>query len=128
MAAGLHEVQDQDPAARPNVAGGHAMLTAYRMTRAALAKQAVLMADDPNGERFTIEKVNQALNDALLELALDVRLIVEKLTIHMQEKQHLYEIHPRVKGAGRRPAGYPVRSVYDVTTDAALVPYTTALH
>ena len=42
------------------------MLTAYRMTRAALAKQALLMADDPNGERFTIEQVNQALNDAML--------------------------------------------------------------
>ena len=104
------------------------MLTKYRMNRAALAKKALLLADDPNGERFASAQVNQALNDAMLELALDVRLIVEKLTIRMQEKQHLYEIHPRVKVAGLRPYGYPVRSVYDVTTDAALVPYTTELH
>jgi len=104
------------------------MLTKYRMNRAALAKKALLLADDPNGERFSSEQVNEALNDAMLELALDVRLILEKLTILLREQQHLYEIHPRVKVAGLRPYGYPVRSVYDVTTNAALTPYTSELH
>ena len=104
------------------------MLTKYRINRAALAKKALLLADDPNGERFSSEQVNEALNDAMLELALDVRLILEKLTILLREQQHLYEIHPRVKVAGLRPYGYPVRSVYDVTTNAALTPYTSELH
>ncbi len=104
------------------------MLTKYRMNRAALAKKALLLADDPNGEHFSSEQVNEALNDAMLELALDVRLILEKLTILLREQQHLYEIHPRVKVAGLRPYGYPVRSVYDVTTNAALTPYTSELH
>ncbi len=104
------------------------MLTKYRINRAALAKKALLLADDPNGERFSSEQVNEALNDAMLELALDVRLILEKLTILLREQQHLYEIHPRVKVAGLRPYGYPVRSVYDVTTNAALAPYTSELH
>lgn len=103
------------------------MLNDFRKNRTQLAAKALLLADDPTGKRYTATQVVDALNDAMLDLALDVQLIKEKLSILLLENQHLYEIHPRVQVAGKRPFGYPIRSVYDITTNAALSPIATSM-
>lgn len=128
MVASLHEAQDENPASGIHERGGDTMLNDYRMTRNELINKALLLADDPLGQRFTSSQVIAALNDAMVEIALDVQLVREDLTILLREKQHLYEIHPRVATAGLRPYGYPLRIVYDVTTNAAISPFSTELY
>lgn len=86
-----------------------------------------MLAGDPSGRRFASDQVNEALNDAMLEISLDVQLVKETLRILLQENQSMYEIHPRAATASKRPFAYPVRLVYDVTTNAAISPFSTSL-
>ena len=62
------------------------MLSYYRKTRAQLASKALLLAGDPSGQRYTTTQVNNALNDAMLDIAMDVQLVKETLRVLLLEK------------------------------------------
>ena len=105
------------------------MLSDYGKTLTELTSRVLLLIDDPAGERFATASIWEAINDAMLDLALDTQLIKEKLTVNLLEDQHLYEIQERIATNGTlRPYGFPVRIVYNLATDAAITPISSAMY
>jgi hypothetical protein len=105
------------------------LLSDYGKTLSQLRTRVLLLIDDPGGDRFTTASIWEAINDAMLDLALDTQLIKEKLTIKLLADQHLYEIHERIAAGGTlRPYGFPVRIGYNLTTDSAIKPISTAMY
>lgn len=101
-------------------------VSSYRMNFGELVSRVYLMIDDPAGERFSEAVVKAALNDALVEIALETQLIIATATVGLKENQHLYDVNEVIDAAGGKAFGYPLRMVYDDADNAALSPFATA--
>jgi hypothetical protein len=97
------------------------------MTFSDLVSMVYLMIDDPSRERFPLEVVELAINEAMLDIALDTQLVRDDVSIQLQEDQHIYSLHDAIAAGGKKALAYPLRVIYDASTNAGLPPVATEL-
>jgi hypothetical protein len=97
-------------------------LAAYSMTFAELVSRTYLMMDDPARERWEVVRVKEAINEAMLDIALDAQLIKETAIVQLTKGGIVYEVDLFASAQNKRPYASPLRVVYDLETNPALHP------
>jgi len=101
------------------------LLSEYRKNCGALASKALLLCGDPNGERWSLTRAAQALNDAVLDFCLKTQMIKEEINVQLLETQHEYDIQARVEADGTlRFYGYPIRLGFNGSDNPGMWPTT----
>jgi hypothetical protein len=92
-------------------------LSTFGMTFDQLIDLALLMADDPMGERFSRARAGDAVNDAMCDLALQGQIIIKKTTLQLKKNQVLYDLRELIPDFA-----YPLRVVAGDADSSALKP------
>lgn len=101
------------------------LLSQYRKNCGALAAKAQLLCGDPNGERWSLTRAAQALNDTVLDFCLKTQMIKEKIDVLIKEKLHEYDIQTLVEEDGTlRFYGYPIRLGFNGSQNPGMWPTT----
>lgn len=86
------------------------ILDDYRKDREALRDASWILLGDPLGERYDPDRVDEALNDTVLDFNLRTQMIKEELNIQVKEDVFDYDIRQRVEENGTlRLYGFPLR-------------------
>jgi hypothetical protein len=96
-------------------------LASFGMTFEQLIDLALLMSDDPTGERFNRSRAGEAVNDAMCDLALQGQIVIKKTTLQLKKNQVLYDLRELVTDFA-----YPLRVVADDADGSALKPFSHA--
>lgn len=95
----------------------------YRKTLEDLRNLTLLLCQDPEGERFDPDRVDEALNDAALDFAMETEAIKDELNIQVKEDVYIYDVKDLIDADGTlREYGYPIRLGYFGKTQPAFVP------
>jgi hypothetical protein len=101
------------------------LLSEYRKSLSVLRLETLLILQDPEGERWAPDRVDEALNDTALEWALENEQIREELNVQLLENVYIYDIKKRVEEDGTlRPFAFPLRVGYCGKTQPAFTPVT----
>lgn len=68
------------------------MMNDYRWDLETLRKKTHLLLEDPNGQRYAAARINEALNDAQLDLVLDTHLILVTAYIQLLADDMIYDL------------------------------------
>jgi len=101
------------------------LLSEYKKNRLALVNQALLLAGDPEGERWSKTRAARALNDTVLDFCLKTQMIKEEINVQLKENVHEYDIAARVEEDGTlRLYGYPIRLGFNGSDNPGMWPTT----
>jgi hypothetical protein len=95
-------------------------VSAYALTFSKLVSMVYLMVDDPSRERFAVDRVKQAVNEAMLDIALDVQLIKETAIIELKTGNIVYGVDTFADNQSKRDYACPLRVVYNDANNPAL--------
>ena len=99
------------------------MLTGYRKKLEVLINELGVLIEDPNDERYTRLRKAEAINDAILEFALDSQMIFDEINVQLKENVREYDIKTRINEDGtKRDYGVPIRLGFNGEENPAMWP------
>jgi hypothetical protein len=101
------------------------LLSEYRKDRNALSRKALLLTGDPLGERWSLTRAAQALNDVVLDFCLKTQMIKEEINVQLKQNVHEYDIKTLIEEDGTlRFYGYPIRLGFNGNNNPGMWPMT----
>tara|TARA_Y100000034_G_scaffold70300_1_gene84816 strand:+ start:94 stop:792 length:699 start_codon:yes stop_codon:yes gene_type:complete len=101
------------------------MISDFEKTLSDLRAETLLLLGDPSGDRYDAGRIDEALNDAALEYALETRTVTDELDVQILDNVYEYDIKTRCEEEGNKGFAFPVRVGWDGRDAAALAPVTT---
>lgn len=89
------------------------LLSDYKKTLDTLADETLLLLGDPEGERYSSSRVYEAINDTVLDFALETELVKEEINVKILEDVYEYNISLLAENDGTlREFGFPLMVGY----------------
>ena len=98
-------------------------LTSYRKSLNTLVIETQFLLMDPNGERYSVTRIKEKLNESALSYCLKTQLIKEEINIQLKEDIFEYDVKTRVQeSVSLRYYAFPLRIGYDGDNEPAVMP------
>ena len=98
-------------------------LSDYNKTMENLIDETALLMFDPNNERFIRPRVQEAVNDAVLEMCLEAQLVHDEINIQLFENTVEYDIVKQIEENGsKKEYAFPVRIGYNGDENPSMWP------